>query len=100
MSNKSRAQAKRMAYTSAMSLADDIAQGRVNPEALDAAVIEESRRLFGTVVGPGDPLWELQVDIARQAIALGALSSNELQEWVAVLGGVKADAPTQDATDE
>ena len=41
------------------------------------AAVAECRELFGTVVGDGDPLWTLHADVARQAIALGALSADD-----------------------
>lgn len=63
----------------------DVAEGKLSPAALDAAVAEECRSLFGQVVGPADPLWALQTDVARQALALGALTADELNEWAAVM---------------
>lgn len=68
----------------AMSVARDAAEGGLDPAALDAAVADECRALFGLVVGDGDPLWPLHQDITRQSIALGALSADELTEWTAV----------------
>lgn len=84
MSNRSRAQAKRRAYTSAMSVADDIAQGRLDAAELEAEATTACRELFGRVVGEGDALWELHVDIAKQVLALDGVPFNELTEWVAV----------------
>lgn len=78
--------AKREAFESAMSLADDIATGSISPADLDAVALAECRELFGTVAGPDDPLWELQVSIARQVLVVGGgwISADELAEWVAV----------------
>ena len=42
------------------------------------------RELFGTVVGDGDPLWDLHRDIARQVLALDGVPADELSEWLAV----------------
>lgn len=70
---------------SATSVARDAAEGRLDPAALDAAVADQCRELFGVVAGPGDPLWSLHVDIARQVLALGALTADELGEWQAVI---------------
>jgi hypothetical protein len=71
--------------TAAMSIAKDVAEGRVDPSALQATAVAECQELFGTVVGDGDALWTLHADGARQAIALGALSADELSEWAAVM---------------
>ncbi len=71
--------------TAAMSIASDAADGKLSPTDLQATAVAECRELFGTVVGNGDPLWTLHADVARQAIALGALSADELSEWAAVM---------------
>jgi hypothetical protein len=43
------------------------------------------RELFGIVgSGPEDPLWELHGDVARQYLAAGGASANELAEWTEV----------------
>ncbi|QRY48131.1 flagellar hook-length control protein [Mycolicibacterium boenickei] len=77
--------ARKAGVDAAMSVAEDIATGRVDCAQLDAAVAAECRELFGRVAGLGDPLWELHVDIARQVLAVGGgLSSTELAEWTAV----------------
>jgi hypothetical protein len=81
---------------SAASVARDVAEGRLDPAALDAAVAEECRELFGTVAGPVDPLWPLQVDVARQVLALGGVPADELTEWTAVVrrrAGQGSDTP-------
>lgn len=77
--------AKKAGVDAAMSVAEDIATGKLDPAALDAAAAEEARALFGRVEGPGDPLWDLHVDVARQVLAVGGgVSSVELAEWTAV----------------
>lgn len=77
--------ARKAGVTAAMSVAQDIAEGKVDTGQLDAAVAAECRTLFARVEGPGDPLWELQVDVARQVLAVGGgVSSVELAEWTAV----------------
>ncbi|WP_445168767.1 flagellar hook-length control protein [Mycolicibacterium sp. Dal123E01] len=76
---------KRDAVDAAMSLAEDVAEGRLAPADLEAQAVTEMRELFGTVIGPDDPLWETQANVTRQAIALGALTADELSEWAAVM---------------
>ena len=68
----------------AMAVAKDVAEGRLDPADLDAMVAEESRAAFGTAVGPDDPLWPVQVHVARQVLALGGVPADELSEWAAV----------------
>ncbi len=69
----------------ALTLAKDAAEGRVSVATVEQAAADRCRALFGTVAGPGDPLWPLHTDTARQAISLGAFTAAELSEWVAVL---------------
>jgi hypothetical protein len=73
-----------VAIKAAMAVAKDVAEGRVVPDQLDAAALEACRSLFAAVVGPDDPLWALQAEVARQVIAQGGVTANELSEWVAV----------------
>ncbi|VBA56241.1 flagellar hook-length control protein [Mycobacterium attenuatum] len=76
---------RRDAVDAAMSVAQDVAEGRLDPSALQDQAVTELRELFGTVIGADDPLWSLHADVARQAVGLGALSPEELREWAAVL---------------
>jgi hypothetical protein len=73
-----------VAIKAAMAVAKDVAEGRVVPAQLDAAALEACRSLFAAVVGPDDPLWALQAEVARQVIAQGGVTANELSEWLAV----------------
>lgn len=79
------AMTKHDAINAAMGLAEDIAQGRVKPTDLEQQAVADLRDLFGTVAGPDDPAWATQVDVARQVIALGALTADELSEWATVI---------------
>jgi hypothetical protein len=51
---------------------------------LEATAVAELRELFGTVTGPDDPLWMLQVDVCRAVLAAGGIPADELTEWLAV----------------
>jgi hypothetical protein len=75
---------KRDVIDAAMSVAEDVAESRLDPMQLNQAIADECRELFGTVVGDGDPLWPLHIDVARQVLAVGGLSADELSEWLAV----------------
>ncbi|UVT31519.1 hypothetical protein SEA_MASK_87 [Mycobacterium phage Mask] len=77
--------AKKAGVDAAMSIAEDIATGKLAVDQLDAAAAAEARALFGRVEGPDDPLWELHVDVARQVLAVGGgIPANELAEWAEV----------------
>lgn len=69
----------------AMDLAEDISAGKIDPAELDAELVTACRELFGQVVGPDDPLFELQRDVTRQTLAAGGLSLDEVAEWLSVL---------------
>lgn len=86
---------KRDVIDAALSVADDAAQGRLSPTDLQQQAVTELRELVGTVVGDGDPLWELHADVARQAVGLGALSPDELREWAAVLDRQRGVEPVE-----
>ncbi len=68
----------------ATSVARDAAEGRLAPLDLEQHAVTECRGLFGTVAGPGDPLWSLHLDVARQVLALDGIPADELAEWLAV----------------
>lgn len=72
------------AIKAAMTVAKDVAEGRLDPAALDAAVAAECRQLFAFVTGPADPLWDIHVEVARQVLALDGIPVDELAEWLAV----------------
>lgn len=72
------------AVRAAMAIARDIAEGRMDPAELAAVFAAEGREAFGRVAGPGDELWPLHVEVARQVLALGGVPVDELAEWVAV----------------
>ncbi len=90
------AMTKHDAITGAMGVAEDVAEGRLDPAALEQQAVTELRDVFGTVVGPDDPAWGVQADVARQVIALGALTSEELSEWAAVMR-VRAGEPISES---
>ncbi|WP_016889717.1 hypothetical protein [Mycobacteroides abscessus] len=75
-------EAKREAVRAAMSVAEDITRGKLTPGDMDAQLVTECRRLFGPVTGPGDPLWEMHVGIARQVLGLDGIPVDELAERV------------------
>jgi hypothetical protein len=68
----------------AASVARDAAEGRLSPAALQQQSVAECRELFGTVAGPGDPLWELHVEVCRAVLAQRGIPADELTEWLAV----------------
>ncbi|OHT54091.1 hypothetical protein [Mycobacteroides chelonae] len=68
----------------ATSVARDVSDGKLDPAALEAEMLTELRDLFVVVVGPEDPLWPIQTDVARQVVSRGGIEANELGEWLAV----------------
>jgi|GEM_PF-5607657 len=80
------------AINGALSIADDVAQGRISPEDLEAQAVAELRELFGTVVGEGDPLFALQQEVCRGVLAVDGIPADELSEWLAV-SRAKAGVP-------
>lgn len=68
----------------AASIATDAAEGRLDPATLEQQLVTELQALVGTVVGPEDPLWPIQTDVARQVVSRGGIEANELSEWAAV----------------
>jgi hypothetical protein len=75
---------KRDAVAAAMSIAEDVTEGKLAPAALESEVTTACRELFGTVVGPDDPIWGVQLDVASAVLAAGGIGVDELQEWLAV----------------
>lgn len=76
--------AKKAAVDEALNLAEDLAASRIDAADLVVAAVEAARGVAGTVIGLGDPVWELQVQICRDVLALGGLPADELAEWAAV----------------
>lgn len=75
---------KRDTIEAAMSVADDVASGKLDPATLEQQMVEELQALVAVVVGAGDPLWPLQTEVARGVLAAGGLDADELAEWLAV----------------
>lgn len=95
---------KRDVIDAAMSVAEDVVESRLDPTQLNQAVADECKALFGTVIGDDDPLWPLHIDVARQVLAVGGLSADELSEWLAVARSragepLSASQPEQPAID-
>jgi hypothetical protein len=75
---------KREAVDAAMGLAEDVAEGRLDPAVLEQQAVAELRELFGEVVGPDSPAWPTQLEVARGVLAAGGLGLDEQSEWLAV----------------
>lgn len=88
------------AIRAASSVARDVADGKLNPADLEAQAVAELQQLVGQVVGPGDPIWELQVQIARGVLALGGVPADELAEWLAVARQRAGEPVSQPDPDE
>lgn len=86
------------AIKAAMSVAADLSAGTITEAEITAVAATEAEALVGTVVGPEDVLWSLQVEIARQVLARRGLSVGELTEWLAVARG-RTDAGETDVSE-
>ncbi|MGW0037493.1 flagellar hook-length control protein [Gordonia sp. NPDC003376] len=75
---------KAVGIKATMAVARDIADAKLDPADLTAEFVADARSLFGAVVGPDDPLWPVQLDVARQVLGLGGVSADELAEWLTV----------------
>jgi len=85
--------AMKAAVTAALAIAEDVTAGQLDVTTLDALALEECRGLFARVVGPGDVLWDLHVEVCRQVLAVGGgVPVDELAEWVAVYRAAEAEA--------
>lgn len=73
-----------VAVEAIMDLAKDVAEGRVSPADLDREAAAKTLELYRIVDGPADPIWPIQVEIARQVMARGGIPLEEMQQWVAV----------------
>lgn len=73
-----------VAVNAAYDIAADLADGTLPPADLDAELERECRKLFGCVIGEGDPLFPVQVDACRGVLAAGGIPADELAEWLAV----------------
>jgi hypothetical protein len=78
------ASTKRDAVAAAMSIAGDLTSSALDPAELESEVTAACRELFGTVVGPDDPIWGVQVQVCRGVLAAGGIGPDELAEWLAV----------------
>jgi hypothetical protein len=72
------------AIKAAMSIATDVADGKLAPADLEAVAVAELTELFAEVVGPDNPVWPLQLQVARGILAAGGIPADELSEWAAV----------------
>lgn len=86
--------------TAAMGIAKDAAEGRLTPADLEAQLETELRALVGTVIGEGDPLYALQVEIARGVLAICGVPTDELAEWLAVARHRAGERVSQPGPDE
>jgi hypothetical protein len=75
---------RRDGVEAAMSIAEDISAGRLDPAALVSQVVDTCRDLLSTVAGPDDPIWAVQVQVCRGVLAAGGIPADELAEWLAV----------------
>lgn len=69
---------------SASDVLRDVEAGTLRAADVEGRAVAVVRETVGQVVGPGDALWALHCDIARQVLGAGGIGGDELREWVAV----------------
>ncbi|QEN13748.1 flagellar hook-length control protein [Mycolicibacterium sp. ELW1] len=72
------------AIKAASSVARDIADGNLAPDALERQAVAELSQLMLIEPEPGSDLERLQAESARRVLARGGISTDELAEWLAV----------------
>lgn len=75
---------KRDGVDAALSIAEDLTAGRLDPAQLEAELMAEMSRLIDTDAEPGSELAALQARVARRALVAGLLPVAEVAEWAAV----------------
>lgn len=63
------------AVSAAMSVAKDLAEGRLTADQFQSYAVTSCHELLSTVVGPSDALWDVQLGICRGVLAARGLSS-------------------------
>ncbi len=72
------------AIKAATSIARDIADGKLTPNALERQVVAELSKLALEPAEPGTEMAALRIEIARRVLAEGGISACEVAEWLAV----------------
>ena len=91
MANRAdRRAAQRQAVAQARNVLQRLSSGRLEVADLERQTADEARIQFSTVEGPGDPMWESHVEIARRVLSLNGLPADEVGEWAAVIASAEA----------
>lgn len=61
-----------------------VSEGRLTAATMAEAAETRCREVFGTCDGPTDPLWSVQIEIARQVLGHGGIPASELSQWLSV----------------
>jgi hypothetical protein len=80
---------KRDGVDAAMSVAEDIASGKIDPAGLEAAATAELTALIDVDPPPGSELAALQLAVARRVLArrVDTIPAAEQAEWLGVARG-------------
>lgn len=93
MTSKAAIAAQKLVIDAALSIAEEVGAGTLAPHELEAVAVQECLDRFGTVVGPGDPLWEVHGSVCRQYLAAGGMPAHEFAEWSAVIRAAEGVEP-------
>lgn len=67
---------------SAYAVIGELTEGSLSGAAVEQRAVEVCRRTFGAVGGPDDPLWPVQIDVARQVLGHCGILADELAQWL------------------
>lgn len=81
---------------SAYAVLGELTGGTLSGAAVELRAVETCRQMVGTVAGPDDPLWSVQLDIARQVLGLGGVPADELTEWLSAARSRENPAGAED----
>jgi len=72
---------------SAYAVIGELTDGSLSGAAVEQRAVEVCRRTFGAVGGPDDPLWPVQIDVARQVLGHCGILADELAQWLSAARG-------------
>lgn len=81
-------------------LMDEVAAGKLTGEAMAQQAADRCAAMFGNVAGPGDPLWEVHVAVARQVLGFAGIPVAELAQWLSVARNRENPANSVNCTPE
>ncbi|MCA4726894.1 hypothetical protein [Mycolicibacterium fortuitum] len=63
-------------------LMTEVTEGTLTGATMTERAADRCRQMFGSVAGSEDPLWPVQLDVARQVLGRGGIAAAELAQWL------------------